>query len=153
MPNAPITVFPDEPWSAGQGTVDGRPIFVLLNIGAAAVRGHPQLRHRVGVAVPLNAPDADGLPGAEEMDTLRSIEDAVSAALGTGTRAVHVLVITTSGMRELVYHTTEPWTVPSAIESVAARFPSHEVQFIQEDDPEWNVYDHYTPAKGTGDER
>jgi len=138
-----MTVFPDEPWSAGQATGKGRPLFVLINTGAAAVRGHPQLRHRVGVAVLLNAPDANGMPGAGEMETLRDIEDAVSAALGIGTRAVHLLVITTSGMRELVYHTTDPETVESAIGSVAARFSSHELQFIQEDDPEWNVYDQF----------
>ena len=138
-----MTVFPDEPWSAGQGTVNGRPLFVLRNTGAAAVRGHPQLRHRVGVAVPLNSADADGLPNAEEMVTLRQIEDAVSVALGVGTRAVHLLVITTSGVRELVYHTTDPQTVESSIASVTARFPSHELQFIQEDDPQWSVYDQF----------
>ena len=101
------------------------------------------MRHRVGVAVPLNAPDPDGLPTRNEARLLADIEDALVAALHAGSEAVHLLVLTTGGMREFVFHTTSPETVGTAIAEVAARFPSHQVQWFQEEDPDWEVYSQF----------
>lgn len=140
-----MTVFPDDPWAAGQGTHEGRPLFVRVNTGAAVVRGEPSLRARVGIAVGFREPDKDGLPGAEELTRLSEVEDALSAALGVGSRAVHLLVITTAGMREFVYHTTTPNEVGDAVEGVASEFPEYRLHLLQEDDPDWSIYAKFSP--------
>jgi len=107
---------------------------VRVNTGAAAIRGEPSLRTRVGITVPLQAPDDEGLPGAREMSRLSEIEDSLGVALGVGARAVHVLVITTSGVREFVYHTTASAEVQAAVDAVATQFPDYELDLGMEDD-------------------
>lgn len=140
-----MTPFPDEPWSVGEGTYEGRPLFVRVNTGANVVRGEPSLRTRVSIAVPIRDPDENGLPDAPELIRLNEIEDAISTALGVGARAVHLLVLTASGVRELVYHTTTPDDVNDAIDRVAERFPDHELQLVMEDDLDWSVYAEFSP--------
>jgi len=138
-----MTAFPDEPWSVGQGSVEGRPLFVRVNTGAAAIRGEPSLRTRVGITVPLQAPDDEGLPDAREMSRLSEIEDSLGVALGVGARTVHVLVITTSGVREFVYHTTASAEVQAAVDAVATQFPDYELELDMEDDADWSVYSRF----------
>ncbi len=139
-----MTELPDGPWSVAQGTYDEHPLIVRINAGAAAVRGDITLRHRVGVAVPLNAPDPAGLPAAAEAVVLTEIEDALIEALGVGRSAVHALVVTTSGIREFVFHTRTPEAVDTAVAGVRDRFPSHDVQWILGEDPDWDVYAQFT---------
>lgn len=136
--------FPDGPWSVAQGTYNDHPLIVRINAGAAALRGMPALRHRIGIAVPLTAPSADGLPTAGEQDTLYQIEDALGDALTVGREAVLLLTTTTSGLREFVFHTTAPEMVAAAVARVRDQFPTHDLQLVQEDDFEWEVYRQFT---------
>jgi len=141
-----MRVLPDGPWSVGQGTYDDRPIVVRVNSGASSLIGDSGLSHRVGVATPLRAPDIDGLPEAAESAELNALEDALDAALTQGTEALLLLVITTNGMREFVFHTSAPAAVADQIGAVRVRFPERIVQFMQEHDPTWDVYRQFSEA-------
>lgn len=135
-----MTALPDGPWTVATGDSDGKPLFVRLNTGAAAVAGHSALGHRVGVAVLLQAPDPSGLPSAQESATLAQIEDALEGALRVGHEAILVLVLTTDGMREFVLYSAAPQNLEAAISSVRAQFPSYAIQFYVEPDGEWDAY-------------
>ena len=118
-------------------------MFVRINTGAAAVARDPALRHRLGVAVPLKHPNAQGLPTTDEANDLNEIEDALGHELRVGAETVLVVVITTSGFREFVYHTVST-NAQAAIASVQKRIVGHEIQLIEEDDPDWEVYGQFT---------
>ena len=90
--------------------------------------------------MPLQQPDPDGLPMSAEGRTLEAIEDALNEGLRAGTEAVLAVVITTSGFREYVYHTLATGSASAIVASVQSRFVDHEIQLIEEDDPEWDVY-------------
>jgi hypothetical protein len=138
--------LPDGPWSVLQGEYDERPMLVRLNSGARAVARSADLAHRIGVAVPLLSPDDDGLPTASENAALVGIEDALCVSLRAGAEVVLTVIITTSGMREFVFYCSMPANVPSAIASVRERFPTYEIRFVEESDPEWEVYDRFASA-------
>jgi len=138
-----MSILPDGPWSALQGEYDKRPMFIRLNSGARAVAKSAALAHRIGVAVPLLSPTDDGLPTSSEGAVLVSIEDALCDALRAGTEVVMAVVITTSGMREFVFYCAMPAHVSPAVSSVRERFPSYEIQLVEESDPEWIVYDQF----------
>ena len=88
--------FPQQAsWSVHKGQLNGRPIFVRKNQAAKAFAGHRDYRFRVGVAVPLLAPTADGLPTNDEMNQLNSIEDTLTKALEEDQESLHMLAITT----------------------------------------------------------
>ena len=141
-----MSILPDGPWSVLQGEYDERPMFVRLNAGAGAVAKSAALAHRIGIAVPLLSPNDEGLPSSSESAVLVSIEDALCDSLRAGTEVILTVVITTSGMREFVFYCAVSAHVSSAVTSVRERFLSYEIQLIEENDPEWVVYDQFVTA-------
>ncbi len=95
-----LTSLPEDQWRVSRREVEGHPMFVRVNTSAKKYVGHPQLPHRLGIAIPLHAPNPHGLPGDEELAQLNDIEEALFDAIARDGRAV--LIITTSGMREFV---------------------------------------------------
>ncbi len=118
-------------------------MFVRLNSGARTVAKSAALAHRIGVAVPLLSPNDEGLPTSSEGAVLVSIEDALCDSLRAGTEVVLTVVITTAGMREFVFYCAMPAHVSPAVAAVRERFPSYEIQLVEESDPEWMVYDQF----------
>jgi hypothetical protein len=132
--------FPDGPWSVTQGSYEGCRLIARINTGAKAIARDPTLAHRIRVAVPFREPNEEEFPGAAESTQLTAIEDAPCAAPGCGRRCIHLVTLTMAGFREFVFHTTAPVEVAPAIARVRSQHPGHEIQLIQEEDPDWDVY-------------
>jgi hypothetical protein len=141
-----MTTLPDGPWTVASGDSDGKPIFLRINAGASTVAKQPALGHRIGIAVLLQGPDASGLPTPDESATLSKIEDAIGGALRVGHETVLVVVLTTGGMREFVLYSAAPQNAEAAIGVMRAQFPSYEIQFYIQPDPEWDAYASFTEA-------
>jgi hypothetical protein len=134
-------LYPHESkWSAIQGSHGGKPMFLRRNDSAAQLAGHPDYKHRVGVAVPLRAPNEHGLPSNDEMNTLGVFEDLLASRLEAGEESIQVLVITTDGMREYIFYTRDPAGANAILESLRAETSSHEVQSYIAEDPKWQIY-------------
>jgi len=138
-----MSILPDGPWSVLEGRYDDRPMFVRLNTGARTVSKSAELTHRLGIAVPFQSSSEEGLPTSSESTVLVSIEETLCESLRAGTEVVLTLVITTSGMREFVFYCAMPAHVSSAVASVRQRFPSYEIQVVEESDPDWTVFDQF----------
>jgi hypothetical protein len=136
--------IPDGPWSVGQGEFDDRPIIVRANTGAASRAGDSRYRHRLGVALPLREPDEHGFPQPEESAELDAIEVKLVPALTDKGTAVLVLVITTAGMREFVFYTSEPTSVAPTLRRIQKEVGTHEIQHVLAEDPEWDVYNMFS---------
>jgi hypothetical protein len=131
-------------WSVLKGERRGKPMFARRNDTAAALAGHPEYRYRVGVAVPLKAPNEHGFPTKDEMEVLNRIENSLTAGLEVGQQAILVLAITTGGMREFVFYTRDPAGARTVIESLQAATTSHEIQSYIAEDPKWQGFKHFT---------
>jgi len=110
----------------------------------ADVDGAPD-RHewpiRIGIAIPFNAPTKSGLPSPDEDSALGYIEAMICSTAGD--RAVLVIVITTSGMREFVLHArTHDW-LSAFHEELRAAVPSRYVQMMADEHPSWSVYESF----------
>jgi hypothetical protein len=127
-----------------QEQCEGRLIFVRCNESANQLCGHPDYIYRVGVAIPLLAPNEHGLPSNDEMELLNYIEDALSEQVGCNQTSLQVLAITTNAMREFVFYTRDPGIVDGAIRNVRSRFPSHEIQSYIAEDGCWELYRHFS---------
>jgi hypothetical protein len=98
----------DGPWSVGQGQHDGKILIVRSNTGYKEYGSVAGYDHQVGIAVPLRAPEPTGLPSPQEDAELGALEDTISASLEQQAESLLVAIITTSGMRELVFYTRAP---------------------------------------------
>jgi len=122
------------------GEHNGLPLFVRRNDSARELRGHAAYQHRVGVAIPLRQPDANGLPMPDEIAALNDIEDALASALEAQQDALQVLAVTTNSMREFVFYTRVSTEIEARLKALQKSFPSHELQFYVAEDPEWEGF-------------
>ena len=119
-------------------------MFVRRNNSAKQLASNPEFRYRVGVVIPLLAPNEVGLPSNEEMESLNQIEDELSLWLEKDQASIQVLSITTDGMREFVFYTRTPRMIENAINNVRSKFTLHEIQFYIKEDKKWFVYRQFT---------
>ncbi|MEY2930355.1 MAG: hypothetical protein RL033_1104 [Pseudomonadota bacterium] len=138
--------IPDGPWSLGQGECDGKPMFVRINTGASLLAGKPRFEQRVGVSVPFRSPNANGFPRPEEGRVLDAIEDQLVDALTAAGAGIFVLAVTTAGMREFVFYTSDATASQSQVEKVAQAIGSHTLQHVVEHDAEWDVFQQFVES-------
>lgn len=136
-----VAPYPNESsWSVLKGQNEGKPMFIRRNEAALAFAGHPDYKYRIGVAIPLLAPNGDGLPTNEEMEQLNAIEDALTEQLEIEQRALHVLAITTGGMREFVFYSRVPARAEKIVESLREKIATHEPQSYVTEDGKWTLF-------------
>lgn len=133
--------YPQEStWAVLRGEHNGKTMFIRRNESAVNLKGHPEYAYRVGVAIPLVAPNDDGLPSNEEMEVLNKIEDALSDAFEKQQASLHVLAVTTNAMREFIYYTLVPAEIEARLNTVRLLFQDRELQFYIANDAKWDGY-------------
>ena len=146
----PSLIDEDGTWTIAQGSDAGGPLVVRANASARKWAGHPGLPIKLGLAIPLLRPDAEGLPDAEELAQLNTIEDIVNREVGLRTPGVFALVLTTGLMREFVLYVpkgTDFASIHDAIEAgVAAAGCAHEVQCMAVMEPRWTTFAEFAPG-------
>lgn len=130
-------------WQVSEGRYDGKRLVATFNAGARKLVGNRSYGIQIGVAVPIREPDAEGMPGHDELAQLMAFEDDLTHQ--TMGRAILVGVITTGGMREFVLYTGSGDWIEGFHRDLAAALPSHEVQVIAKTDPKWSVYRQFVP--------
>lgn len=128
----------EDRWSLAQGENNGRPMIVRVNSSAKDYTGHPELPIRLGIAIPLHAPNEYGFPGEVESEQLGDIEDRLFEAIGSSGRVV--LIITTSGMREFVSYVRSPEVAKQVVQSVQTGTTTHQVQHYAQADAKWELF-------------
>ena len=150
---SPVTMWPfkkkaptpdqlpiDGPWAISQGEHNGSVMIVRSNTGYAEFGSVPGYEHQVGIAVPLRAPEATGLPSPEENAELSTIEDTLCLALEEHAESLFAAVITTNGMREFVFYTRAPQEVRLRFGQLRDRITTHQLQLMIQPDKDWAVY-------------
>ncbi|MBI5203319.1 MAG: DUF695 domain-containing protein [Nitrospirae bacterium] len=127
-------------WNVLQGDMNGKPIFIRVDTQWKESSRKTQYPYRIGIAIPLNNPNNDGLPSNDEMNILNSIEDLIDKELIQEGKTILTLIITTNSMREFVLYTNIPKVIQSKYNVLKNKVKTHEVQMIIENDPKWEVY-------------
>lgn len=133
----------NQKWSVIGSKNESGPVIVRVNNSAIEWAKHPELNIRVGFAVPLNSPNPGGLPDGEENFLLNDIEDGLCELLKKTGSSIQVLAITTGQFKEFVFYIQNGDGIENAHKEAVARFPSHDIQCIGENDPEWQVYNEW----------
>jgi hypothetical protein len=131
-------------WNVTEGTHDNRSIYVRVNVSAAQLARDPRYRTRIGIAVPLKAPTPAGFPTTSESGQLDAVEDALCSSLEAAQTSLHVLTITTAGMREFVFYTRSASEAQAAITALQRQISSYVLQSYVDDDPQWEVYANFS---------
>ena len=127
-------------WSILSGQENEKPMIVRRNDSIKHYAEQSDFSYRIGIAIPLLDPNEVGLPSEEEMKVLNQIEGELSCQLEKDGVSIQALAITTDGMREFVYYTSNSQVIEQVIYNARRKFPSHEFQYYVREDKEWSVY-------------
>ena len=116
-------------------------MIVRCDVGQFPLSRHPAYGHQVGIAVPLLAPDDQGLPLPPELEMLERLEEDIVMTMCRDSTSVLVAVVTTSGMREFVLYTRSSESVKAHHVTIAQRYPTHDIQLLIQPDPDWQVFE------------
>jgi|SRR6185437_71154 len=136
----------EKDWTVLQGNLDGKPIFTSFRTSVNTKENHEHYPYQIGVAIPLLNPTVDGLPTDEEAEQLWAISDNLQSTLGTEYKALYVMSITTGGMREFVFYTSDwkPKEIEATVKSIEKKIGKHELQFMIQEDKNWKTYTDFT---------
>ncbi len=127
-----------EPWQPNfafyLSRVDDHPASFVIDLNAEPQASHPV---RLQLRVPLLTPRADGLRDATELDAMGAIEDRLAEVAKTRLDGLYVGRVVSQGATEFFFY------VPRRVERAADVFGDltpYSLQFLCEDDPEWELY-------------
>lgn len=132
----------DATWANLSGTLSGKPAQLRRNDGILPLRDDPAWANEVRVAIRFNRVRDDGLPdGKDEYVALDAIEDLYRDGLQRNGAAALALVITTDGIRDLIFYTCDPGAVIREFQtSLRPATRTHNVELTIRVDPQWELY-------------
>lgn len=71
---------------------------------------------------------------------LNEIEDAVARHLTVANESLYAGAITTNGMREFVFYTSNSEEAVRKVRQLADGIAHHQLQWVVNDDPQWKVF-------------
>lgn len=134
-------------WSLAKATTDSGILLIRRNESAQALIGHPELGIKLGFAVPFTVETGSGLPDPDENARVSEIEDQIIEAVAAGATGVHVLTLTDSTCKELIFYIQAGADIAAIHEKLMAEVTSHEVQCIAEHDSDWDLYREFMPPE------
>jgi hypothetical protein len=97
----------------------------------------------LGIAIPLNESDKDGLPTQKEQENLNTIEDSLFSSVEVENHTIVALIITTNGMREFVLYSESVDKAKKIASNLKSMVNTHEIQSYTEEDSSWSTYNQF----------
>jgi hypothetical protein len=130
----------EDSWTVCEGEYKGKPLVARVNTGLKSLAADSRYQHRIGVAIPFMTAGDDGLPSGEESWQVSEIEDLIATALEEHHESLFAIVITTNGIREFVFYTSDPDAAEKKLAALAKKIESHQIQSVTHSDADWSVY-------------
>lgn len=134
----------EENWAVYQGHLNDSQIFLRINRWCDSICGHPELRFRVGIAIPFTKEQPSGLPTSEQMVILGQIEDSIADIAEKDRKTVLAICITGVGFKEYVLYTAEPEKIDDYLKEIRKLYPEYEFQHYIEEDKKWDGYKYFS---------
>ncbi|WP_340537477.1 DUF695 domain-containing protein [Nocardioides sp. GXZ039] len=129
----------DPVWVLLRGDAGGTPVMAAAQVPLAGSWA-PDLDLHLAVSVPYRDATDQGLPKPETLDSLRALEDHLSARLGTSGRLVaHE---TTGGVRTLHYYADSTTPARGVVEGAVTGWGQGDVEVSAQPDPGWHAVRH-----------
>ena len=139
---SPRNPKPDD-WSLAQGQRDGFPMIVRMANAYKGLAPIPAYDHHLIVSVHLRNPRPNGFPSTEEGDDLKAFEVNICRRLEANNDSLCVLVVTNSGLRDLIFYTRNLESADQLTKDFLAAGTGFVVEYLIEPDEGWNIYQHF----------
>ena len=136
----------DDSWSVIEATYGSQPLVGSLRDGVSPLAGHPDYAHQAGIALIIERPREDGMPGPEESERIYRLEEAIQDELEKDNQSLLVAKWFVRGCRELVFYTRDVKGMSKRLDAIAARGTTNQIQLTTNKDPSWKVLQTFSKA-------
>ncbi|MFC1745787.1 DUF695 domain-containing protein [Candidatus Riflebacteria bacterium] len=126
-------------WEIYPCDIDGNIAFVSCDIGIAESVPLEDKSIALKIHLQLKNPDENGLPTDSEFEVLKALEDAAIDVIEKA-GAIFVGRVTCAGSRYYICYMPEANLLQEPLESIIADKFDYKLQFLETDDPDWDVY-------------
>ena len=134
-------------WLTAEGRHEGQRLIVRLNTGVGSLVAHKKYPFRIGIAIPFNSPQENGLPNKDELQRFERIEDTIFNRFQVDETAVLCAILTTNGMREFILY-SQIDDISTMLEDVSSHFSEYNFQRNVEQDADWQEYAYWAKRLG-----
>jgi uncharacterized protein (TIGR01619 family) len=129
-----------EDWNFSLCNVNDVLASVFIDLGLRERIPDKSRPHLLWVLVNLRWPREDGLSAPAEFDSLKKIEEKLTATLDLGFGAVLCGRITTDARREFYYYAPRCERLETAVRDAMSQFSDYDFECGAKSDPEWRLY-------------
>jgi hypothetical protein len=143
---SPDEIALSDSWSVINAELGPDRLVGALRDDVSQLAGHPAYRHQAGIALVLEQPRVDGMPGPEESARIYRLEDNIQAELEKGNQSLLVAKWFIRGCRELVFYTLDVKAMTGRLDDLAARGTTNQIQLTTNKDPDWKILQTFAKA-------
>ncbi|HLF06844.1 MAG TPA: DUF695 domain-containing protein [Thermoplasmata archaeon] len=122
------------------GPKDGDTEIVRWRDVKKALVGHPEYRHHVGLAIPIQGDPVGGLPSKEELGVLDRLEAVISGSIERDCEAIIVGSLTSHERRGYIIYTSNPAGTEAKLKELETKSAPYPLMRKTSEDPEWNHF-------------
>ncbi len=129
-------------WVNMKGQIQGLPAYIRYDSTLKKIAPHPEYGYEILVTISFNSAGETGLPSDEDdLCAVDDIEDRFKDELEESDTAVLALILTTGGVRELYFYSSNPNRAIGRWEDeLQPRMDTHHVEFVIRRDAKWEMY-------------
>lgn len=127
-------------WSVHVSEKDNLVRRFCLNEAISEFVCHPKYSFFLGISLTFKKPDASGFAVAAEKEILTELESILIDQLVSTHLCLFSAIITSQGSRDYILYTYNPEQCMKILEVVKQNWLQHELQFIWQADPDWDVF-------------
>ncbi len=127
-------------WSVATGEDDGKPLIFRIRNEPPSFAREATFPHLLAVSWKYEAPNDQGLPGQDVVETMGQLEDLLVAAFEGARQAFLTVIVTGNGIREWQWYARDAEGTMKLVNEALDGHEPFPVQFSFQDDPEWEGY-------------
>lgn len=136
----------EDKWIICTGTIDGVPVITRANSSIKRRQDlQRELQHEVKIVIPIREPNPNGFAFGKEWDEIYEIEQQLIRQVEVEGETMLVATAHGGGTYEFELYTKHPDAVRLQIQQIANESTTHNLQFMVQLDPSWDIYKQLTP--------
>lgn len=135
--NQVIDVVKEDAWAVAEGTHEDKPVFVRFRHNFRQVLDFDGYHLLLQITWPYAEADSSGMPGVEDSEAMEQFEQRILAAYEHDFHAVLTAVITTDGVRQWTFYTSDLDECGDRLSEMPQEVEPYPIELVADEDPEW----------------
>jgi hypothetical protein len=138
----------DDRWSVATAEDNGKPLIVRIRNKPPSFARKDAFPHLLAVCWKYQSPNDQGMPSEDVFERMSQLESLLEPAFEEAQQAFLTVIVTGNGVREWQWYARDTDEVMKLVNETLGEYEPFPVQFIFQNDPEWQGYTRFLEITG-----